>query len=80
MISRQSAMMLSALEMKELVGGDDDEYVDIAVRLATDRKRLGSLRRELRPAMAASPLCNTRAFADALLQRLRQAWRDWCTI
>jgi len=79
MISRQSAMMLSAVGMNELIARDDDEYVDIATRIAADRPRLESLRRELRPAMAASPLCDAEAFADALLQRLRQSWRNWCT-
>jgi protein O-GlcNAc transferase len=78
MISRQSAMMLSAVGMKELIAHDDEAYVDIAVRVAADRPRLESLRRELRPAMAASPLCDAEAFADALLHGLRQSWRDWC--
>jgi predicted O-linked N-acetylglucosamine transferase (SPINDLY family) len=71
--------MLSAVGMKELIARDDDEYVNIATRIAADWPRLESLRREMRPAMAASPLCNAEAFADALLRRLRQSWRDWCT-
>ncbi len=79
MISRQSAMMLQAVGLKELVARDDDEYVDIAVNIALDRPRLHSLRRDLRPAMAASPLCDAQGFADALMQRLRHVWRDWCT-
>jgi predicted O-linked N-acetylglucosamine transferase (SPINDLY family) len=78
MVSRQSAMMLRAVGVKGLVAGDDDEYAAIAATLAADVSRLESLRRELRPAMAASPLCDAGAFADALMERLRRAWIDWC--
>ena len=78
MISRQSAMMLSAIGMEDLVARDDDEYVDIAVGIAGERRRLQTLRGELRQRMASSALCDAQAFADALLQRLRQAWREWC--
>jgi predicted O-linked N-acetylglucosamine transferase (SPINDLY family) len=78
MVSRQSAMMLQAMGMGELVARDDDEYVDIAARLASDLPRLQSLRRELRPAMAASSLSDAQGFADALMQRLRCAWLEWC--
>ncbi|HEX5864500.1 MAG TPA: hypothetical protein VF014_09660, partial [Casimicrobiaceae bacterium] len=78
MISRQSAMLLQAVGMNELVARDDDEYVAIAANLALDLPRLHSLRRGLRPAMAASPLCDAEAFAEALMQRLRHVWRDWC--
>jgi predicted O-linked N-acetylglucosamine transferase (SPINDLY family) len=78
MISRQSAMMLAALGKEELIARDDSEYVQLAIGLASGGSQLQSLRRELRPAMAASPLCDANAFAAALLQRLRQAWRDWC--
>jgi protein O-GlcNAc transferase len=77
MISRQSAMMLHAVGMKELIARDDDEYVDIAAGIASDLPRLQSLRRELRSAMAASPLCDAESFAETLVQRLRRAWHDW---
>jgi hypothetical protein len=39
---------------------------------------LHSLRRELRPAMAASPLCDAERFADTLMQRLKHVWHEWC--
>jgi protein O-GlcNAc transferase len=71
-------MMLQAVGMKELVARNDDEYVDIAASIASDLPRLQSLRRELRPAMAASPLCDAEGFADALMQRLRRVWDEWC--
>jgi predicted O-linked N-acetylglucosamine transferase (SPINDLY family) len=71
-------MMLCAADAKELVAGGDDDYAAIAARLAADLPRLQSLRRELRQKMAASALCDASAFADALMERLRRAWVDWC--
>ena len=78
MVSRQSAMMLRAVGVDELVAAGDDEYAAIAAGLAADLPRLRSLRGELRPKMAASTLCDASAFADALMERLRHAWADWC--
>ena len=78
MISRQSAAMLAALAMPELVARDDDAYLAIATRLAASLARLETLRGSLRHIMAASPLCDAERFSDAFMQRMRQAWREWC--
>jgi protein O-GlcNAc transferase len=78
LISRQSAAMLEAAGLSDLIARDDDGYVQIAVSLAADVPRLDALRKGLRPAIAASPLCDADAFADALVGRLRLAWREWC--
>jgi protein O-GlcNAc transferase len=78
MISRQSAMLLEAVGMASLVARDDADYIAVAAGIAADLPRLQSLRGTLRPAMAASPLCDAGGFSEALLQRLRRAWQQWC--
>jgi predicted O-linked N-acetylglucosamine transferase (SPINDLY family) len=78
MISRQSAMLLEAVGMASLVARDDADYIAVAAGIAADLPRLQSLRGTLRPAMAASPLCDAAGFSEALLQRLRRAWQQWC--
>lgn len=47
----------------ELVARDEQDYVRIAAGLASDLPCLVALRRALRPAMAASPVCDTQRFA-----------------
>jgi predicted O-linked N-acetylglucosamine transferase (SPINDLY family) len=51
------------------VARDEDDYARIAAALAADLLRLAALRRRLRPAMAESPVCDTRRFA-----------RDFCAV
>jgi predicted O-linked N-acetylglucosamine transferase (SPINDLY family) len=46
-----------------LIANSVEEYVQIALALACNPGRLDELRRSLRPRMAASPLCDGRAFA-----------------
>jgi predicted O-linked N-acetylglucosamine transferase (SPINDLY family) len=79
LISRQSAAMLEAARLSNLIARDDDSYVQIAADLASDVTRLGALRNGLRPAIIASPLFDADAFADALVARLRLVWREWCS-
>jgi len=64
--SRYGAALLSAVGLDHLVAHSPDEFVEIACRLATDLPALASLRRELRPRLAASPLCDSVDFARAL--------------
>jgi predicted O-linked N-acetylglucosamine transferase (SPINDLY family) len=76
--SRQSLGHLSAVGFTETIASNLDEYVDIAVRLASDLPRLAGIRARLREQMAASPLCDGRRFAGNLMQLLRGVWREWC--
>ena len=48
--------MLDAVGVTDLIATDEDEYVRIAIDLATDRDRLLRLREELRGRLQASPL------------------------
>jgi len=68
--SRMSASILAALGRTETVTCTEDEYVQMAVRLASDPLALASAREGLRDALVASQLCDAPRFAAALLETL----------
>jgi predicted O-linked N-acetylglucosamine transferase (SPINDLY family) len=69
--SRHAVSHLSNAGCTETIAGDRDDYVRIAVELAGDLERLGTLRQSLRPRMAASPLCDLDRFAADFAAMLR---------
>jgi predicted O-linked N-acetylglucosamine transferase (SPINDLY family) len=75
---RHSLSHLTNAGFTETIARDLDDYVEIAVRLASDLPRLAATRARLREQMAASPLCDGRRFAQNLMQLLRSVWRAWC--
>jgi predicted O-linked N-acetylglucosamine transferase (SPINDLY family) len=76
--SRHSLTHLSNIGFTETIARSLDEYVDIAVSLATDLPRLSAIRSGLRNRMAASPLCDGKQFAQELTNILRKVWRERC--
>jgi protein O-GlcNAc transferase len=76
--SRHGLSHLSAIGLTETIADSLDEYVERAVRLATDLPRLAELRAGLRTRMARSSLCDGPRFAENLLTLLREVWRRWC--
>jgi protein O-GlcNAc transferase len=76
--SRHSLSHLSNVGLTETIATTLDEYVELAVSLASDLPRLSRLRAGLRERMAASALCDGKRFAANLMDLLREAWRVWC--
>jgi len=77
-VSRQSHAFLRTIGRTEWAAKDADDYVRIAASLAADPQRLAAMRREQRPRMAASPLCDGPRFARNLEAAYRRIWREWC--
>ena len=77
-VSRMGASVLTQLGLTDLVAENPEAYVEIATDLASDLARLTDLRRELRPRMAASPLCDAKTFAREVEAAYRHMWRRWC--
>jgi len=75
---RQTMGHLRAVGFTETIAHDRDEYVEIAVALASDLPRLAAIRARLRDQMAAAPLCDAPRLAADLLALLRDTWRRWC--
>lgn len=76
--SRTGTNLLHALGLKALVAYAPERYIDIAVALASDSKRLANLRAGLRKRMAASPLMDEVRFTRNLENAYRDMWRAWC--
>lgn len=77
-VSRQTAGLLEVLGLTELIVGDEEEYVRIAMALASDAERLLGLRTGLRPRMAASPLCDSAGMMGRVEAAYRRLWQEWC--
>jgi protein O-GlcNAc transferase len=77
-VSRLGVTILTNVGMPELIAGNTDEYVTLAVSLALDRERLRGLRHNLRDRMAASPLMDQAAFTSNMEASYREMWRKWC--
>lgn len=75
---RMVAGILSRVGLESLVAETREDYVDIAVELAADRRRRASLRRSLRDTMRGSVLCDGPGFAEAMEDAYRAMWRSWC--
>ena len=74
--SRVSASQLAAVGLNSLVAHDHNEYVDIAVSLATDRQKLQNARNELRQRMRASALMDHQSFTRQLEASFHEIWQN----
>ena len=77
-VSRMSASILTQLDLTDLLADTAEDYVERAAALARDTEHLADLRRQLRPRMRASPLCDAQTFVRDLEAAYRDMWRCWC--
>jgi protein O-GlcNAc transferase len=75
-VSRSGLSILGSIGLNELVASTPEQYIDIAVALALDLPRLGSLRASLRRRFEESSLRNEGRFAANFEEILRTAWRQ----
>jgi predicted O-linked N-acetylglucosamine transferase (SPINDLY family) len=76
--SRMSLSILSAVGLGDLAVSDEDSYVETAVNLAQDWKKLADLRATMRECLQTSPLMDEKGFAGALEQQYRKIWQAYC--
>jgi predicted O-linked N-acetylglucosamine transferase (SPINDLY family) len=74
--SRVGASILSALGLVDYVAQTQDEYVQIAARLAAADSELDVLRQQLRPRLSASPLTDGARFTAQLEQAYLKMWEE----
>ena len=65
-VSRQTYAFLSSIGLSELIAKDQGDYINIAIQLAMDQKRLLEYRDNLRLQMLHSPLMNFKDFTSSL--------------
>ena len=70
--------MFNNLGLPELIAQRPEEFLAIAVALASDLPWLAALRSGLREKMKASPLMDSKRFAADIEAAYRQMWRAWC--
>ena len=69
--------LLNNLQLADLAGRDDDEFVRIAAQLINDRPRLAEFRRTLRNRLFESPLMDAKGFARDVEAAYRSMWVRW---
>ncbi|MBF0588318.1 MAG: tetratricopeptide repeat protein [Magnetococcales bacterium] len=74
-IQRMGGSIIAHAGLPELNGASREAYVEIAVTLASDRKRLQHLRNNLREQVAGSVLCDGERYARAVEHAYREMWR-----
>ena len=76
--SRFGGSVLRNVGLTNLIAASTEDYIGRAVTLAGDVDRLTSLRGELRPRMAASPLLDFVGFTRNVQHAYREMWQCWC--
>lgn len=77
LVSRQTASLLHAVALEDLVRDSWPAYVETAVALAEDGARRRALRADLR-ARAQRGFADAAAFTAAFEDAVRGCWRAWC--
>ncbi|MCK1388111.1 tetratricopeptide repeat protein [Bradyrhizobium sp. 21] len=76
--SRAGASIVAAVGLGDWVAEDDDGYVEIARKFASQPEHLVTLRADLPARIAASPAGNVEIYTRELEAGYRQFWRDYC--
>ena len=76
--SRVGSSLLSAAGHPEWIAHTPEDYLDLAMELASDPEKLSTIRSGLRSSVQSSRLCDAAAFAFNFETVLRAAWREWC--
>jgi protein O-GlcNAc transferase len=73
-MSRVSASLLNAIDLPELITSTGDEYVYLAIRIASNRKEFKAIRDKLVRNRRIKPLFDTKRFVRGLEQGYRMIW------
>jgi len=75
-IGKQGASMMSAVGLNEWIASSEEDYVNRAIRHASDLTCLAEIRRTLRQCALESPLYNAEKFAVNLTEALWGMWKE----
>jgi len=77
-VGRAGLCQCNNLGLPDLVAQSPDQFVRIAIELASDLPRLTHLRQTLRDRMQRSPLMDATRFAKNVEAAYRTMWQRWC--
>ena len=75
---RAGAGILSSVGLTDLITDTENQFVEVAARLAADRARLAELRVNLHQIAGNSPLMDAAGFARKMESAYCDAWTGWC--
>lgn len=70
--------LIAHVGLERLIAKTEDEYVQLALDLASNASALSELRLTLRELMAKSPVCNGAKFTKDLESAYRNMWHRYC--
>ncbi|GLH73158.1 acetylglucosamine transferase [Geothrix limicola] len=76
-VSRISGAILDSLDLGEWVAGDEDAYLDVAIRKAADLGALARFREGIRPRILASSAGHPGRYTRTVEAAYRTMWRKW---
>ena len=76
--ARNSASLLTAVGLTQLVATDEQDYLRIARELAQDLVALAAMRAGMRERLLGHGLCDGARFTRELEAAYRRIWQDWC--
>ncbi|MDP9175148.1 MAG: tetratricopeptide repeat protein [Planctomycetota bacterium] len=77
-VSRVGVSLLSNLGLTQTIARTEQQYVEIAMKLAGDIPNLGRLRASMRQQFLRSPLADAPRFTANVEKAYRTAWKTWC--
>lgn len=77
-VARSGLSLLTAAGFPELIAYTEEQYVEIAVKLASNVENLRQLRQNMREKLKNSPLMDHVGFTKELEGHYRQIWKNWC--
>ena len=75
--SRVSASILTAVGLEELITKTNEEYANLAVSLAKDKKKLNSMRKTLSKNRLSHPLFDTQLFVNNLEKAYLEVYKNY---
>jgi predicted O-linked N-acetylglucosamine transferase (SPINDLY family) len=77
-VSRVGVSLLSNAGFSEFIAHSPKDYIDLAVELAQDHKRLVEVRKKIRLKMQHSSLMDVQEFIRSLEKAYRNMWNSCC--
>lgn len=76
--SRPTSRMLRSIHRSELIAYDESEYIEKAVALAKNPKRIDEYRRTLKSSLNGSRLTDYKGFSRSLEKCFDRMWAEYC--